>query len=179
MRGPQTDSNRRPVMRHLAVAAGALMLAGGAPPSWHTFRTQHVSVRYPPTWFATARPLTSVTGPSQAVAIASYPLPTSAAGADGCQPKAALDRMPPDGAFIFGWDYGPLTSLGAGARDFPPEPLRFKLAGFARYECMGPSYMVRFRAGGRGFQIHIYLGRNASATTRALVLRTLDSFRAR
>lgn len=166
-------------MRLIAVAVGALVLAGGAPPSWHTFRANHVSVRYPPTWFATAQPLTLVTGPSQAIAIASYRLPTSPAGSDGCQPKAALTRMPSNGAFIFGWDYGALASLGASRRDFPPEPVRFKLVGFARYECMGPSYMVRFRAGGRAFQIHVYLGREARPATRAVVLRILDTFRAR
>jgi hypothetical protein len=87
--------------------------------------------------------------------------------------------MPSAGAFIFGWDYGPLAAAGVSGRDFPPEPARFKLAGFARYECMGPSYMVRFRAGGRAFQIHVHLGRRASSTTRALVLRVLDSLRAR
>ncbi|MFL5910354.1 MAG: hypothetical protein ACJ768_07300 [Gaiellaceae bacterium] len=165
-------------MRLFAVAFSTLALAGGTPPSWHTFRAHHVSVRYPATWFATAQPLTLVTGPSQAIAIASYPLPTSSAGSNGCQPKAALTRMPSNGAFIFGWDYGALASLGTSRRDFPPEPVRFRLAGFARYECMGPSYMVRFRVGGRAFQIHIYFGRKASSTTRALALRVLDSFRA-
>ena len=47
------------------------------------------------------------------------------------------------------------------------------------YECIGPSYMVRFRQAGRFFQIHIVLGTRASAARRAAVLRILDSFTAK
>ncbi|MHB8468303.1 MAG: hypothetical protein ACYDCH_00900 [Gaiellaceae bacterium] len=165
-------------MRFVVVALGTLLLAGGPPPSWHTFRAHGVTVRYPPSWFATARPLTPVSWPSQIIALASYPLPTSDAGADGCEPKAALTRMPAGGAFVYGLDYGPLSTAGVRPSDFPPEPKHFTLTGFARYECMGPSYMVRFRSGGRAFQIHISLGRKAGRATRATVLRILDSFSA-
>ena len=62
---------------------------------------------------------------------------------------------------------------------FPPHPTHFRLKNFAMYECMGASYMVRFRQAGRFFQIHIVLGTRASAARRAGVLRILDSFTAK
>jgi hypothetical protein len=156
-----------------------LAFSGTTPPSWHTYRADGISVRYPPGWYTTSHALTPVTGPQQILAVASYPLPHNNAGADGCEPKAALDRTPPNGAFIFGWEYGRVGyDPDIRPHDFPPRPKHFKLTGFARYECLGPSYMLRFRAGGRAFQIYVALGGRASATTRATVLRILNSFSA-
>lgn len=164
-------------MKLYATALAALAVAAGTPTSWHTYRGDHLSVRYPPAWTATTRPLTAVSSPGQALAIGSYHFPANVAGADGCEPKEALDAIPPDGAFIFGWDYGqlPQTEL---RKDFPPQPHHFKLTALANYECMGHSYMLRFQAAGRAFQIHIYLAPKATAATRATVLRILDSFHA-
>lgn len=159
-------------MRPLALLLSALALTGA---SWHTVRSQRITVQYPPGWFATTRPLTPVTTPPQIIAVASYALPRGSDGADGCQPKAALDRLPPTGAFIFGWEYGRNVYRPA----FPPRPRHFTLKNFGRYECLGPSYMVRFRQAGRFFQIHVVLGRRASRATRATVLRILDGFTAR
>ncbi len=143
----------------------------GAGANWRTFHARGITVHYPPGWFATATRLTPVTSPPQILAVASYRLPPDSGGADGCQPKAALDRLPPTGAFIFGWEYGRDTFR----RAFPPRPKHFSLKNYASYECMGPSYMLRFRQAGRFFQIHVVLGRHAS---RATVLRVLDSFNA-
>lgn len=159
-------------MRLLAVLAGAVALTGGG---WPTFHAQGVSVRYPPGWFASAQRLTPVTSPPQILAVASYPLPRNSDGADGCEPKEALDSMPPNGAFIFGWEYGRNTYRPA----FPPRPRHFRLKNLGSYECVGPSYMLRFRQAGRFFQIHVVLGRHASNARRAAVLRLLDSFSAK
>jgi hypothetical protein len=161
-------------------ALGAVLaaLAAAAPPGWHTYRADGISVRYPLGWFAARRALTPVTAPAQLLAIASYPLPHGNAGADGCAPKAALDRLPPRGAFLDGWDAGTVAVLGRrAARAFPPRPRHFRLGRFARYECMGPSYLLRFRQAGRAFQIHVVLGKRAGPKMRATVLRILDSFR--
>jgi hypothetical protein len=161
-----------------ALVVAVLALATGAPAGWHTYRGDGVSISYPPGWTATARPLTAVTSPGQAIALGSYRFPTDSAGADGCEPREALDALPPRGAFIFGWDYGQLS--GAELRgSFPPQPRRVRLTGLGDYECMGHSYALRFRAAGRAFQIHVYLGPRAGAATQATVLRILDSFRAR
>lgn len=156
----------------MALALSALAFTGA---NWHSFHAQGITVRYPTGWFATARALTPVTAPPQILAVASYPLPRDSSGADGCEPKAALDRMPPTGAFMFGWEYG----RDIYKRAFPPRPKHFSLKNYASYECMGPSYMLRFRQAGRFFQIHVVLGKRASTARRAAVLRILDSFSAK
>jgi hypothetical protein len=148
------------------VTALALALA------WLTFHAHGVAVRYPHGWDATARPLTPVTAPAEVLAVGSFRLPRGPGGADGCEPKEALDRLPPGGAFVYAIEYG----FGS-RRDFPPRPRRFRLTGFARYECLGPSYTIRFRDEGRFFQVHVAFGRRAGAAVRATALRVLDSFR--
>jgi len=157
-----------------ALALGA-SACGGGPATSSTVEAQGVTVTYPTGWYATMQALTPVTSPRQVLAVASYPLPSDSSGADGCQPKEALNRLPPTGAFIFGWEYGGLALPGLRARDFPQRPKRFALTGFAHYECQGPSYMIRFRDGGRLFQIHVAFGPLATALTRHTVLRILDS----
>jgi hypothetical protein len=153
-------------------------LLAGPPPHWRSFDSNGVSYRYPPGWVATAASLTAVTSPQQIIALASFPFPTNVAGADGCEPKEALDRMPANGTFIFGWEYGQLgAQLGIRPRDFPPRPKHFALTNLAQYECMGRSYMLRFSDRGWAFQIHIYFGNRANAATRAIALRVLDSFK--
>ncbi|HEU5212253.1 MAG TPA: hypothetical protein VFU10_05745 [Gaiellaceae bacterium] len=161
-------------MRSLALLLSALALMG-AGANWRTFHARGITVRYPPGWFATATRLTPVTAPPQIIAVASYRLPPDSGGANGCQPKAAIDRLPPTGAFIFGWEYGSDVFRPA----FPPRPKHFSLKNYASYECMGLSYMLRFRQAGRFFQIHVVLGKRASTAQRAAVLRILDSFSAK
>jgi hypothetical protein len=161
-------------MKLSVVLLGVLALTACSSSSpWRTFHARGVTVRYPPGWFATGHALTPVTSPVQVLAVASYPLPRNDRGADGCSPKAALDRLPTDGAFIFGWEYGAAQSSRP-----PPRPKHFELAGLTHFECLGPSYKVDFREAGRWFQIHIVLGRQATPDTNKTVLRVLDSFRA-
>lgn len=162
-------------MRILAVALGALVLMGASPRNWLTFRTDELSVHYPPGWHATARRLTAVISPPLRFAIASYPLGQKGPGST-CQPARALAEMPPGGAFIYAMEY---TGTGLNRRDFPPRPNRFRLTRLANYECMGPSYAILFRESGRFFQIHVYLGPRAEPIVRATVLQILDSFSAR
>jgi hypothetical protein len=152
----------------------ALVCLPSCTAGWQTYRAHGLSVRYPRSWYAMGRPLTHVTGPPQVLAVASYPLPKSNRGSNGCQPTAALDRLPPDGAFIYGWEYGSATEAG----NLPPRPRHFALRNFTAFECLGPSYVLRFRDAGRFFQIHVALGAHASDSTRSTALRILDSFRA-
>ena len=158
----------------LAVAMLAASCSSG-PKLSHVFRANGVSVRYPDGWDATSRPLTHVTSPVQVLAVASYRLPRSNRGSDGCEPKEALDRLPSDGAFIYGWEYGSASESG----NLPPRPKHFALTRRIGFECLGTSYVLRFREAGRFFQIHVALGRHASDGTKSTVLRVLDSFSAR
>jgi hypothetical protein len=160
-------------MRSGLVLFGVLALVGCSSSHWSAYRAYGVSVRYPPDWFATSRQLTPVTSPVQVLAVASYPLPQNDRGADGCAPKEALDRLPSDGAFIYGWEYGPEQSSRP-----PKRPSHFTLTGFEQYECLGPSYALDFRESGRWFTIHVALGPHATSGTKKAVLRILDSFRA-
>jgi hypothetical protein len=159
----------------ILVLFGVALLAAScssSPKLTHAFRADGVSVQYPDGWDATSRPLTHVTSPVQVLAVASYRLPRSNRGDDGCEPKQALDRRPADGAFIYGWEF----SSSQGER-FPPRPKHFSLSGFERFECLGPSYRLQFRDAGRLFNIHVSLGPKASDGTRKTVLRILDSLR--
>jgi hypothetical protein len=162
-------------MRLLLLLGVALMAAScsSSPKLSHDFRGDGVSIRYPNGWHAAQAPLTPVTDPVQVLAVGSYPLPHGFGGADGCMPKEALDRLPPSGAFIFGWEFD------VADEGFPPRPKHFALTHFAHDECLGPSYMLAFRDAGRFFRIHVVLGRHANADMRKMVLRMLDSLRVR
>ena len=88
--------------------------------------------------------------------------------------------MPPNGALIYGWTYGDAEAVRLGSSfPFAPRPRHFALQNFARSECMGPSYMLTFAAGGQAFQVHVAFGPKATAQSRATALQVLDSFRAR
>lgn len=178
MRDPEADAVRSGDVRLVALAL-ALALATPAAAHWLTFHANGVSYRYPPAWFATSTPLTAVTSPQQTIALASYPFPTDISGADGCEPKEALAALPPDGALIYGWEYGQVsTRLGIRPNVFLPRPTHFTLPKPTQSECLGRTYMLRFSDAGWAFQIQIALGSHASRATRTAALRVLDSFRA-
>jgi hypothetical protein len=164
-------------MRLLALVAASVLLAGCGGSSSRTWHGRGVSVYVPPGWAATSAALTPVTWPVQFLAVASYPLPHGDQGADGCEPKAAVDRLPPGGAFVFGWEYVGSPDGPNRKRDFPPRPEHFRLVHLGRYECLDHSYLLRFRTAGRYFQVHVLLGPRTTRQTRALVLRILDSLR--
>src|SRR5690349_1848731 len=164
-------------MRVFALFVAVLALAGCGSSGWRTWQGRGVTVRIPRDWHATRARLTPVTWPVQFLAVASYPLPRGDRGADGCEPKAAVDRLPSDGAFIFGWEYVGTADGPIRKSDFPPRPLSFRLVHLGRYECLDHSYLVRFRASRRYFQVQVRLGPHASLRTRKLALRVVDSLR--
>jgi hypothetical protein len=154
-----------------------LLAAGCATTSWKTFRDDGVTVRIPSDWHGTRHQLTPVVSPVQVLAVASYPLPNGSEGADGCAPKEALDRLPADGVFVFGWEYDRPALTGVRKSDFPQKPAHFRLGKLTGFECLGPSYVVHFRQGGKLLQIHVVLGRDAGDAERETALRVLDSIR--
>lgn len=167
-------------MRRVLPCLVVLLAAGCASSStvsWKTFRDDGVSLRIPSDWHATRHRLTPVVSPVQVLAVASYPLPDGKAGADGCSPKEALDRLPADGVFLFGWEYDRPALTGVRKGDFPPRPAHFRLGNRIGFECLGPSYVVHFRQGDKLLQIHVVLGREVGDAERETALRVLDSIR--
>lgn len=160
----------------MARAAVGFVVSLAAAVAATPFSTDGITVRVPHNWFVTARPLTNVVDPPQRLVVASYPLTQRAADPD-CAPTTALARMPSDGVFIFVLEYKPSGALAGQIRraDFPRRPARFRLTHFARYECFGPSYMLRFRLADRYFQIHVAFGQRAGADERRAALAVLDS----
>jgi len=161
-------------VRFLAVLIGVLAIAATNSPGWQAFHTNGAEVRYPPSWHATTRPLTSVTSPSELVAVASFAFPKRIVS-DGCQPTGTLAKMQPAGALIYAIEYASVVRK----TDFPPRPKRLRLARFWNYECFGRSYLLRFQERGRYFQLQVAFGRRATATTRATTLQVINTFHAR
>ena len=166
---------RTQVVRVLALLTAALVLTGCGTSGSRTWQGRGVSVRIPPGWHATRARLTPVTAPVQFLAVASYPLPRGDRGADGCEPKAAVDRLPSDGAFIFGWEYVGTAEGPIRKRDFPVARAAFGSSTLDATSASTTAIWLRFRASRRYFQVQVRLGKRASEQTRELALRVLDS----
>jgi hypothetical protein len=162
-------------VRLLTVVAVGSVFATAAHPGWRVASAHGVTIRYPPGWYATKRPLTPVAWPTQILALASFRFPAQTRP-NGCRPQGTLERMPADGAFLYVIDYG---SRVLRPSVFGPRPRTPRLTNFGNYECMGPSYLLRFRDAGRYFQVSVALGPRADRGLRATVRDILASFRAR
>jgi hypothetical protein len=134
-------------------------------------RRAAISVAYPREWHVIRQSLTQV---GQLLVVTSFPLHQSAPDKN-CSPKTAIEQMPSDGAFLYMFEYA--RAHPRLLARFPPRPRGFRLRKKARqpYECLGLSYMIRFRDRGRAFQAHVFLGKRATSGTRARVLEILDS----
>jgi hypothetical protein len=135
-----------------------------------------ISVRNPAGWHVFRRLLTRVVSPVQRMVASSFAL-HQARPDSGCAPATALREMPQTGAWVYLIEYASIARQPLAG--FPPRPAHFALSAssYANYECMGPSYLVRFRDAGREFQAEVYIGARADASTRAATLSALDSLR--
>jgi hypothetical protein len=126
-----------------------------------------------PPWRRYERGLTSTQG--ERLALGTFDVPP--APPDGnCTPRAAIDAMPSDGAFIFLWEYVDITT--PALEDFPPRAGPMTLGPEIAYECMGESRMVAWQDRGRAFQAHVYFGPRATAGVRRDALSILNSIQA-
>jgi hypothetical protein len=139
-----------------------------------------VSVVRPEGWQLFAPRITALTFPADRLLLTSYP--TGRGG--NCSPDRAEQDLPADGALIYLLEYRPSVGAvwtdGRHRSNFPPRPAHFRLRkrDLGNYECWSiSSYMIRFRAADRPFQLHVALGPHTTAARRAQVLRTLDSLR--
>jgi hypothetical protein len=140
-----------------------------------------LSVSYPHGWHLFAPPITSLSYPYDRMLITSYPAVT---GGD-CGPTRAESALPSNGALIYLLEYsGASDSVLEHPMDmaFPAQSTGFRLrrGDLADYECWTvPSYLMRFSAAGRLFQVHLAFGASATANRRAQALRILSSLRVR
>jgi hypothetical protein len=138
-----------------------------------------VSVTVPRGWHLLPPPVTGLAYPVDRLLLSSYP----AARGGNCGPDRAERDLPPDGALIYLMEYRPqVGAVWANYRRsaFPPRPAHFALRqrDLTPAECWTvPSYLIRFRAADRPFQLHVALGPHAAAARRAQVLHALDSLR--
>lgn len=153
--------------------------AGGAQASRVTDPAAGLSLVRPADWHLVEPPISSLSFPKERLLLTSYP----AKRGGNCGPDRALSALPATGALVYLFEYRPRVGdpwRGLRRSDFPPRPARFSLrrAQLGTYECIhAPSYLIRFRAAARPFQLHVALGERASAARRAQVLRVLDSLR--
>lgn len=136
---------------------------------------QGVGGRLPGGWHLVHRRLTAVIEPRTQVAAATFAIPPGPPDPN-CTPAAALRRIGPTDAFIYIFEYRYHAQRPGWLERFPPRPAFFALrrSTLHPYECMGRSYMLRFREHGRGFQAHVYFGARAGLQRRREALRFLD-----
>lgn len=142
------------------------------------YRGGGLTARLPSGWHVARQRLTAVSSPVQRLVLTSFVLHQRVRDT-GCRPDTALHKMPAAGAMVYVFEYRGPTAHDL-ARE-PPRPQHFRLdpRSLRTYECLGRSYMVRFRDHGRALQAHVYLGRRAGAPARRQALAVLDSLRVR
>jgi hypothetical protein len=138
-----------------------------------------LSLRVPAGWRLRRPPITALSAPTERLLLTSGPAPRGG----NCGPDAAESRLPPGGALLYLFEYRSRAGSvwdGLKPSAFPPRPAhaRLRARDLGRYECWRvPSYLLRFRAAGRAFQLHVAFGPRATAARRAEVLRAIDSLR--
>lgn len=134
---------------------------------------QNVDGRLADGWNLIERRLAAAVGAEQQIAAGTFTVP--AGPPDGnCTPAPALRRIDPDDAFVYAFEY----AGDPGGRDpFPPRPPHFALdeESLQPYECVGVSYLLRWREHGRWFQAHLSFGEDAGADRRREALELLDN----
>jgi hypothetical protein len=127
-----------------------------------------------PPWRRIDRPLTSMHG--ERLVLGTFDVPPGPPDPD-CVPRAAIDAMPPDGAFVYLHEYldftdHPKTRIPERTGELTLGPERI-------YECMGMSRMVAWHENGRAFQAHVFAGPRASDALMRDARSVLNSIQVR
>ncbi len=126
---------------------------------------------HPSAWRLYDQTLTEAITARDQVALGTFPLHQKRADPN-CTPATALRSRPRDGGFIFMYENEGLNRTQLSR--VPRRPARLRLT-YGRYECMGPSWRVDFRDGGRAVTAHVY----GPPARRREALAILDSLRVR
>jgi hypothetical protein len=127
-----------------------------------------------PPWQRYDAPLTLMVG--ERLVLGTFDLPPAPPDRN-CTPRAAIDAMPPDGAFIYLFEY--LDLAYRFKQRIPERTGEITLGPEATFECMGKSRMAIWKEHGRVFQAHVYIGPRASDELRRDVRSILNSIRVR
>jgi hypothetical protein len=126
---------------------------------------------HPSAWRLYRQTLTQAIAGRDQIALGTFPLRQTKPD-PSCTPATALRARPPDGGFIYLFENEGLNRTQLAR--VPRRPTRLRLT-YGRYECMGPSWRVDFRDGGRAFTAHVY----GPPKRRREALAILDSLRVR
>jgi hypothetical protein len=173
-------------MRRLVLAiAATIVLAGcgghGAPAGQRRASLgAGISIAVPRGWHAAGSRITALVYPVDRLLLTSY----RARRGGNCAPDRAEQELPANGVLAYLFEYRPRVGKvwpsSFRRSEFPQRPAHFKLSrrAFGHFECWRvASYVIRFRAAGRPFQLHVAFGPRAGAVRRAALLRALDSLR--
>lgn len=87
----------------------------------------------------------------------------------------SVRAFPRTGALVLVWEYRRIRHRDL--RSFPAHTPRFRIGRSAVTNPCAPSDSRSFREGGRAFDVEIYLGPGAPASTRTQIAAILDSWR--
>jgi hypothetical protein len=129
---------------------------------------------HPSAWRVYSQKLTDAISQCDQIALGTFPLHQKAPDFN-CTPATALRSRPPEGGFIYMFETEGLNRTEL--ERIPPRPARLALprSSYQPYECMGLSWRVDFRDGGRAFTAHVY----GPPARRRDALAILDSLRVR
>jgi hypothetical protein len=128
----------------------------------------------PSAWRVYKQTLTQAISARDQLALGTFPLHQTKPDRN-CTPATALRSRPPAGGFIFLYEQEGLNRTQLGRVPPRPERLRLPRSSYGAYECLGPSWRVDFRDGGRAFTAHVY----GPPARRHEALAILDSLRVR
>jgi hypothetical protein len=109
----------------------------------------------PSAWRVYSPALTSVLSPRNELALGTFPLRQRHPD-PGCSPITARRSRSASDGFLFVFEYDGLNRRQVERTAPRPARLRLPRSSYGNYECLGASWMVRFRDGGRVFQAHVY-----------------------
>jgi hypothetical protein len=129
---------------------------------------------HPSAWRIYPQALTQAISARDQIALGTFPLHQTRPDRN-CTPATALRSRPPSGGFIYLYEQEGLNRAQLARVPARPTRLRLPRWSYQPYECVGPSWRVDFRDGGRAFTAHVY----GPPQRRREALAILDSLRVR
>jgi hypothetical protein len=137
-------------------------------------RARGLHLVHPSAWRVYPRALTQAISAGNQLALGAFPL-NQRRPDPNCSPVTAQRARSTSDGLLFVFEYDGLNRRQRARFPGRPPRLRLPRSSYGNYECLGASWMVRFRDGGRVFQAHVY----GPPRRRREALAILDSLRVR